>query len=333
MTDSAPRPVAPLVASMIYGMFKAQALHVVAQLDVAGVLTGGPLDAEELARRCGAHARSLHRLMRYLVGEGVFGRTDDGRFRLNAAAETLRADAAGSMRPMALWYPSPTIWLGWGSLLEAVRNGTSGFRAAHGEELFPHLAKHPDDAALFDAFMTSLVARRPPIHLYDFSGAATVVDVGGGQGATIAAILKAHPHLRGISFDRPELVAGTRESIAAAGLADRCLVVGGSFFDGAPAGGDVYILSNILHDWDDAEALQILGSCRAAMKPGHRLLVAELLVEEDDGPSLAKTIDLQMLAIVGGVQRTLAELQSLFDQTGFGLGRVVAPGLLITTAA
>jgi hypothetical protein len=331
MTSPAGPPLLP-VQTAIYGMFKAQAICVAAKLGVADALATGPLTADELATRCGAHAPSLRRLMRYLVGEGFFERQPDGRFGLNEAADPLRQDAPASLQPMALYFGLPAVWAGWAQLHAAMQRGGSGFAAAHGEELFSYLATHPEDADVFNRFMTALVARRPPLHAHDFSAAALVVDVAGGEGATIAGVLTAYPQMRGILFDLPDVVAGGRKTLAAAGLESRCDVVGGSFFDAVPSGGDVYILSNILHDWNDADALRILKVCRAAMQTGSQLLVAEAIVAEDDEPSLAKTLDMAMLAVLGGAQRTMAEFQALFDETGFGEARIVAPQLLLTVA-
>lgn len=331
MTTSPATP--PVIPGMIYGMFRARSVCAAAELGIADALASGPLDAEELARRCGAHARSLTRLMRYLIGEGVFARTPDGRFALNDAADTLREDAPVSFRAMARSYGSLPVWSGWGHLLTALKTGTSGFGAANGLEFFHYLEEHPHDAAIFNQFMTSMAARRSPVHLYDFSSASTVVDVGGGHGAMLINVLQAHTHLRGVLVDTAEVVVGARESIVAAGLESRCEVIAASIFDAVPGGGDTYILSNILHDWNDDDALRILASCRAAMKPGNVLVIVELIVTDDDEPSMAKTIDMQMMTTGGGIQRTVAEFEVLFDQTGFGSARIVPPGLLVATAA
>jgi hypothetical protein len=233
---------------------------------------------------------------------------------------------------MALYFGLPAVWAGWAHLHAAMQRGGSGFAAAHGQEFFSYLTTHPEDAATFNRFMTALVARRPPLHVHDFSDAMLVVDVAGGEGATITGVLKAHPHLRGILFDLPDVVPSGRKALVAAGLESRCDAVGGSFFDRVPSGGDVYILSNILHDWNDEDALRILKVCRAAMQPGNQLLVAEAIVAEDDEPSLAKTLDIAMLAVLGGAQRTMPEFQALFDETGFGEARLVAPQLFLTVA-
>jgi hypothetical protein len=317
---------------MIYGLMRAQAICVVAKLAIADLLTSGPRSAGELAHAARANEHALRRLLNYVAGEGVFTRDADGRYSLNDAAQWLRSDVPGSVRPMALSYGSPAIWSAWGNLLHSVTTGGNAFEATHGQPLFPYLDSHPDDAEIFNNFMTSLVARRPRLSSFDYSGVQTVVDVGGGHGATIIDVLTAHPTLRGILFDLPATIEGARDAIAAARIGDRCTFVGGSFFEHLPEGGDIYILSNILHDWTDADCHRILRSCRAAMRPGARLLVAEPIVPEESVPSLARTIDLQMMVVTGGVQRTLAEFQNLFDATGFGKAHV-APSSFIEVAA
>lgn len=330
--SSSPVPQPPVIPQLIYGMFVPPALHAVASLQVADLLVDGPLDAEALADKCGAHPRALHRLMRYLAGEGVFARLPDGRFTNNAASETLRSDVPGSTRAMALYFAAGPVWTAWGELLGAIRDGESAFKVAFGEEFFPYIATHPEDAAIFNNFMTELAARRTPVALYDFSKLGTIVDVGGGQGLMLGSILKANPNARGVLVDMPDVVARAGPVLEDLGVADRCEIIAGSFFETLPAGGDAYILSNILHDWNDEDSMRILRACRAAMNPGVLLLVVELVVEEDDAPSLAKTIDMQMLTILGGVQRTQAEFQALFDQTGFSRAAVDPRGLVHTSA-
>jgi hypothetical protein len=327
-----PAQTVPLVGTMIYGLIRAQAVCVAARLGIADLLIDGPQSAASLAKAVHGEADAVRRLLNYLAGEGVFTRDADDQYALNDAAEALRSDNPQSVRPMALSYGSPLIWSAWGSLLEAVTGGGSGFEAAHGEPLFPYLAGHPDDATVFNNFMTSLAARRPRLSSLDFAGVSTVVDVGGGHGATIIDILQHHANVRGVLFDTPAVAEGAKGVIASAGLDDRCTVVGGSFFEAVPPDGDAYILSNILHDWNDADCGRILRACRAPMRPGARLIVAELIVPEESVPSLARTIDLQMLVVTGGVQRTLREFQTLFDTTGFGQARVL-PSTFIEVAA
>jgi hypothetical protein len=326
-----PAPQIPLVRRLIYGMMLTPALHTVASLRVADELAKGPLDVETLAARCGAHPRSLNRLMRFLIGQGVFARLPDGSLTLNEAAEALRSDVPGSSRAMALYMGSAPTWQAWGELHSAVKSGGSAFTAAHGEEFFAYIGKHEDQAALFNNFMTELAALRAPTPLFDFSKFTTLVDVGGGQGLMLASILQANPDVRGILFDAAEVLAGADAVLSEYGVADRCQTVAGSFFDAVPRGGDAYILSNILHDWNDDDATRILRACRAAMEPGAVLVVVETIVEDDDSPSMAKTVDMQMF-ILGGTQRTQAELQALFDQTGFGPAEVDPRGVVTTVA-
>jgi len=326
-------PPIPPLAQMIYGLFRAQAVCVAARLAIADLLADGSKPADALARSAGADPAALSRLLRFLSSEGVFCQNADGRWELNEAAQTLRSGVPGSVRPMALFYGSSAIWSAWGNLLASVANATTGFEAAHGLPLFPYLEDHPDDAAIFNDFMTSMVSRRTPASGYDYTGTRTVVDIGGGHGATIIDVLQTHPGLRGVLFDLPEVVTGAAPAINAAGQKDRCELVGGSFFDAVPSGGDAYILSNILHDWNDADCVRILRSCREAMRLGSKLVIVELIVpSEPNGPSFAKFVDLQMMAVTGGVQRTLEEFQRLLDATGFGQARVLPPGLIEAVA-
>ena len=225
-------------------------------------------------------------------------------------------------------YGSPYSWQAWGHLLDSVRTGESAFKLTHGVPLFEYLSQHPEDAERFHSFMAEIPDLRAAAASYDYSGAQAVVDVGGGEAATLIAILKNNPEVRGILFDLPDVVSKAENRLKAEGLLDRCEVKGGDFFQTIPEGGDVYVLSNILHDWEDEEAITILRNCRHAMIDSGRLLVVEGIVPEGNEPSNATMLDLQMLTTVGGLQRTEREFRDLFSRTGFQLVQVLPAGTL-----
>jgi hypothetical protein len=308
---------------MLQGIHRAQAVYVVARLGIADLLANGPLTVDELAEAANARFPELNRVMRFLAGEGVFTQDELGRYALNDAAAVLRSDAPNSLRPMALYLGSQHIWSAWSHLIDSVTQGTVAFEAAHGMQRWQYEAAHPNAYALFQTYQSAAAGRRSPA-AYDFSGMSTVVDVGGGRGTMLIDVLRSHSGLRGVLFDVPQVIALAETVVADAGMARRLELVAGSFFESVPAGGDAYILSNILHDWPDAECLRILQACRAAMRPGAKLIVVEGVVPSDTAaPSAVRFGDLQMMALTGGMQRTLEEFALLFSQTGFGQARTL----------
>jgi hypothetical protein len=324
MTEEPGTPAAtPLVTSMMQGIHRAQAVHVVARLGIADLLAHGPLTVDELAEASQARFPELNRVMRFLAGEGVFTQDSLGRYELNEAAQALRSDVPNSLRPMALYLGAPHIWSAWSRLYDSVTRGTVAFEAAHGMQRWDYEAAHPNDYALFQRYQSAAAGRRSPAG-YDFTGIETVVDVGGGNGTMLIDVLRANPSLRGVLFDVPEVIGRARAVIAEAGMTARCQLIEGSFFESVPPGGDAYILSNILHDWPDADCFRILHTCRAAMRPGAKLIVVEGVVPSDAAaPSAVRYGDLQMMALTGGMQRTLEEFESLFTPTGFGHTRTL----------
>jgi predicted O-methyltransferase YrrM len=306
---------------LMLGYRISQAIAVAAELGVADLLADGPRRADDLAAAAGAHAPSLYRVLRLLASEGIFAETEDGRFELTPMAAELRRDAPGPERVRALLLGRGAMWQSWGALVHAVRTGETAFAHVHGVDFFGYYRQHPEERALFDQLMAAQTAPVAPAvaAAYDFSRLGTVVDVGGGRGALAIGLLEAHPHLRGVVFDQPAVVAGAREAIAAAGLSERCAAVGGDFFAAVPDGGDAYLLKFILHDWDDARSTAILGACRRAMPAGGRLLVVESLLPPGNAPSFAKSQDVNMLANLGGRERTEAEYRALYAAAGFTL--------------
>jgi hypothetical protein len=280
---------------------------------------------DELAKETAAHPPSVRRLLRALAGVGLFAEDDQGRFGLTPLGAPLRSDVSGSVRALCAMRGEPWFWAAWGELLHSVKTGETAFRRIHGTDFFGFLAQHPDAAALFNEGMGDLSRTETAavVAAYHFGRFKTVVDVGGGQGALLAAILRAHPALRGVLVDLPATVAQAGGLLEEAGVAERCTVVGGSFFEAVPGGGDLYLLKSVIHDWDDDEAVAILGTCRQAMGDTGRLLLVERVIPPGNTPSFARLMDLNMLVIAGGRERTEAEYRVLYQRAGLALAGVI----------
>ncbi|BBX06647.1 hydroxyneurosporene-O-methyltransferase [Mycolicibacterium aichiense] len=317
-----PAPMAMM--ELVVSGWPAQAITTAAQLGIADALADGPLPIDELAARVDADPDALRRLMRALIGRGIFRLRRDGRYALNSLADTLRSDAAISLRGAALFQGSQEQRERWTLLTDSVRTGESIVPALRGMEGFDYLIEIPEHAKLFDQTMTSLAQMTLAVVVagYDFAAHRTIVDVGGGQGAMLAAILAKAPRSRGVLYDVPRVVAGAPELLRANGVADRVQVVEGSFFDDVPGGGDAYLLKNIIHDWADDKAVQILRNVRAAAA-GATVLLVEMVVRDNgrDGPE--NWVDLEMLLNLGSRERTAEEYRALLANAGFRMTRVV----------
>jgi hypothetical protein len=318
-----PQPSQQLL-EMIIGSWISRAVYVAAKLRIADLLADGPRSAEELATTAGVAPRPLYRLLRALAGVGAFAWEADGRFGLNPLAELLREGGPDSLRALAVMIGEEQDRC-WDDLLETVRTGETAFDRLYGRPVFDYLCEHPEQAKIFDAAMTGFSGRamRAVLDAYDLSGVGTLADGGGGLGTNLAAALRRYPAMRGVLFDWPHVVERARPRLKAAGLADRCAVVGGDFFETAPRGADAYLLGHIIHDWDDAKAGLILDNLRRAMPPMAKLLLVEYVLPEDDGGSFGKLLDVHMMAVTGGLERTEAEYRRLFAAHGFRLTRVV----------
>jgi len=272
------------------------------------------------------HAPSLKRVLRALTTLGVFAEDADGRFRHTDLSQTLRAGHPESVRAWALMLGAHFVWRPLGDLYESVQTGTPGFRRLYGERFFEWAKTHPDDGAVFNAAMTSGSAQRLPAILaaFDFSRFERIIDVGGGHGALLAGILAASPKTRGVLYDLPNVVSGA-EALRVPDIAGRCAIVGGDFFESVPAGGDAYILSRVIHDWDDDAALKILGNCRRAIRPDGRLLLVEGVSKSPNEPDPNKFLDVWFIG-GGGCERTEGEYRGLLRRGGFVLARVVPTG-------
>jgi SAM-dependent methyltransferase len=309
---------------MVFGKAVTQAVSVAARFRIADHLAAGPKTAAELARLAGLHPGHLYRVLRALAGLGVFAADGHGRFSLTPTGDLLRSDVPGSVRPIATYVCDPWSWKPWGELADAVKTGQPVFDRMFGEGVFDYLAKHPDEAATFNEGMTgfSQQAAAAVVKAYDFSRFGRIVDVGGGHGALLLAILEANPGAEGVVFDAPPVAAGAAEAIRAAGLADRCRAEGGDFFQAVPAG-DLVVMKNIIHDWNDAKATTILKACRAAIRPAGTLLLVELVVPPGFAPHLSHVLDLEMMVLCDGKERTEAEYGELLAGAGFKLARVI----------
>lgn len=320
------------MAWLIGGYQLSAAIGAVARLGVADALAGGPAEPQELAGRVGADPLALRRVLRALEPAGLFTTLQDGRIAVTELGELLRGDVPASARRGAIASTEQWRWRAYGYLTHSVRTGEPGFRLAHGCGLWEYLASQPDAAAMFNESMSRVAAANAAaiVRTYDFGQVQRFVDVGGGHGVLACAVLKANRHMRGVVFDLPGVIEGTRTHLTEAGLADRCEAIAGDFFDAVPAGGDAYVLSWILHDWDDRSAVRVLANCRAAMRAGARLLAIEMIVPPGGGPRsspdlerLVKASDLEMLAVVGGRERTAVEYRELYRKAGFELPRIV----------
>ena len=308
------------------GYFVSRAMHVAAQLDIATLLADGPKTCEALAKTTSTHAETLYRLLRALASCGIFVEDSQGRFANTELSELLRADIPNSMRPMTLFFGDETTLKSWQSLLHSVTTGEPAFEHVFGAQHFDYLSRHPDKAKIFDDAMVSIssMMNTAIAKAYDFSSISTIVDIAGGYGSTLCTILKAHPALRGILFDMPHVIEGARQYIAEQGIADRCEVVAGDFFQSLPQGADAYFMKHIIHDWDDERCVKILRNCHAAMPSHGKLLVAERIVPPGNTPSYSKLSDLVMLVMTpGGRERTEAQYRKLFEAGGFKLTRLV----------
>jgi len=329
-----------MLIRMSQGYQLSQALYVAAKLGVADALVGGPLDAEDVAEAVGARAPELRRILRALVAAGVFAETDDGRIGLNEAAAALQSDAPAHTRDIVVNF-GEEMYRSFGELLHTVRTGETAFEVVFGQPLFDYYGSHPEAEASGAARMTarSLPASRQLATSDLARGASTVVDIGGGLGTMTAALLAARPELRAVLYERPTMLPRARDFLAAQGVADRCDLVAGDFFASVPDGADLYLLKNVLHDWDDDRCRTILRNCRAAMSGTARLAIVELVLPErmTADPALVRPalLDLIMLAHAGGRERTETEFAHLLEEAGLRLERtsVLAAGPSVLEAS
>lgn len=318
------------LARLMTGYAVAQLIYVAAKLGLADLLKDGPQSIDELARLTETDKNSLYRVMRGLVAAGVFQENDATGFELSAVGQCLCTGVPGSMSAMALC--SDESYFVWGHLLHTVKTGETAFNHLYDMDRYQYLREHPEAAAKFHAAMSGLSAQiaEAVVKLYDLSTFDKVIDVGGGSGTLLLTLLRAHPSLRGVLFDQPAVVEEATEQFAKepiAALAKRCEVVAGDFLTSVPAGGDAYLLSHVLHNWDDENCRSILRNCRAAMGEQSKLLLIEIVLPGrlNQSPMTYPIVmtDLQMLVMTGGRERTEPEFRALLQDAGFELQRVI----------
>lgn len=309
---------------MFGGSWITQGIWVAAELGIADLLTDGSRTAGELAEKTHTHSNALYRVLRALASVGIFAEDAHGRFSLTPLADLLRTDASASQRPFAIMMGAE-FHGAWGELLHSVRTGEPGFEKKFGVPFFQYMTEHPDRHSIYDSAMGAFGKEesKPVLDAYDFAAFHTVVDVGGGSGLFLTAMLNQYPALHGVLFDLPAVADRARTTISGAGLSDRCQIVGGDFFSSVPVGGDAYVMQHIIHDWDDNEAIAILRNCREAMNPEGRILVVETVIPPGNEPCFGKWLDLMML-VVGGCERTEEQYRRLFSEAGLKLNRIVS---------
>ena len=324
------------LGSLIVGFQVSQAIHVAATLGLADHLADGPRTSDELAAATDSHAGSLYRLLRALASVGVFDEDESRRFSLTPMGSLLCSNVPGSLRGWAVFLWRPYFREAWSHLEHSILTGENAFQHVHGTDVWSYRAKRPEESAIFDRAMESLTgaSNRALLDAYDFGRFASVVDVGGGNGALLAALLGEFSAMRGVLVDQPHVVANAAAVLERAGVADRCEIVGGSFFDEVPAGGDAYALKSIIHDYADDRAAAILGVCRRAMAADATLLIIERIVGPPNEDPRTKFGDLNMLVAPAGRERTLEEWDALVARGGFRLATATpsASGLAVIEA-
>lgn len=319
-----------LTRMILGGAALARAVSMVADLGIADhVKPGGPRSAAHLADATGCHERSLYRVLRFLASHGVFRETANGEFDHSALSRVLRSDADGSFRAAAQLLDA--VFPAWNGLAHAVRTGEPGFKEVFGVPMFDYIVGHPELGPVFDAGMVSLHGYETEAMLaaYDFRAIQVLADIGGGNGSLIGGVLQRYPRMRALLFDLGHVAARAKQVLTQFGVADRCDVIVGSFFEALPSGADAYLFRHILHDWTDEQCVQILANCRAVIPEHGKLLVVECVVPPGNDRSASKDFDMTMMTFPGGLERTEAEFRMLFKRAGFELSSVTPTSTMV----
>ncbi len=330
-TVTNPVEVSPEVAAaqqimqLSTGYIASTCVYVAVKLRLPDLLADAPRSSADLARELKVNDDALYRVLRTLVSLGIFEDKGSRMFANNLASSLLRSATPGSMYEMALWMSDPFHFQVYANALHSVKTGEPAVEKTFGVPVFEWFPKNPEESEVFNNAMTMFSAMVIPavLDVYDFSGIATLVDVAGGHGRVLTSILEKYPAMRGVLFDLEHVLAGARPVIDSLGLSNRCRTVSGDFFKAVPEGGDAYIMKHIIHDWDDERAATILKNIRAAMNRGGRIILIESVVPSGSQPDFSKIIDLEMLLMPGGRERTEQEFRDLFARAGFELTRIV----------
>ena len=317
-------PVPPLLFRMATAYWVSQAIYVAAKLGVADLLKGGPRSCIALASATGSDPSSLFRLLRALSSVGVLSQVEQDRFALSDLARTLRSDVPGSLRSIVITI-GEIHYRACGELLHSVQTGSPAFNKVFGTSLFDYLQQDMSAADAFNRGMTNLssILAHAVLMAYDFSGISSIVDVGGGSGELLRRILKLYPEMTGVLFDLPKTIETANRELNDTASGGRCSYIPGDFFVTVPEGADTYLLCNVVHDWDDNRAITVLRNCRKAMKKDGRVLLVDMIVPHTKAPSFSKLLDLNMLVMTGGLERTNAEFCGLLEAADYKLRRIV----------
>ena len=309
---------------MITGYWVSQAIYAAAKFGIADHLKDGPRSVDDLAAATSTNSDALYRLLRALASIGIFAECEPRQFSLTPLAEPLQSDIPGSKRALALMSGDEQFHA-WSEIDFSIQTGSTAFEKVYGKPIFEYLGEHPDKARIFDAAMVGIHGRESDdiLDAYDFSSMSVVADLGGGNGSQIINLLNRYPNLKGILFDLPHVIERAKKQIESAGLTDRCELVAGDFFDAVPDGADAYMMRHIIHDWDDEKSLTILNNCHRTMSRSAKLLVVESVIPAGNESFGGKFLDLVMLLIPGGKERTEDEYRELFGAAQFDLSRVV----------
>jgi len=318
-------PPAVFLTEIAFGMKMTQALYVVAKLGIADLLDSGPRNVSQLAAATKSSERSLYRVLRSLAAVGIFRETEPKVFELTPYADALRSNAPNSFRNGAIFMGEEWLWKVMGQMLYSVQTGNAAWAHVHGSDVFDYMTDNPDHFEIFNRAMTDMTVSAAPaiVDAYDFSPFKTIVDIAGGQGYLLAQVLKANPGLRGVLFDAEQVIAGAGAILEKEGVTGRVQTVAGNFFESIPSGAGAYMMKHIIHDWNDELAIKILRNIAAAMSPQAKLLIVEMVVPEGNEPHFSKVMDLGMLVLPGGVERTEEEYYTLLADAGLRLDRII----------
>jgi hypothetical protein len=317
----------PSLMPLITGFMVSRLVYLAAELGIADHIAAGSVTASALAEKTATHAPSLHRMLRALCAYGVFEEPAPGTFSLNALGAQLRSGTPGTLRNFARFFGDQRIWRCLGEIEHSIRTGETGMQRAFGVSTFQWLSDHPAEAAIFNAAMADVTRQiaRLAIAAYDFSPFRVILDVGGGNGTFLAEVLRAAPSATGMLFDLPAGLRQARETLAAVGVADRCELFEGDFFEAVPAGADLILLKRVVHDWDDDSASRILRRCRAVAARHTKLLLIERAMPArmtaSPANQRAAALDIRMLTSAGGLERTEDQYRALLRNAGFSAER------------